>query len=438
MSTHFEPKAMAERFVRYASIYTQSKEGVPDTPSTPCQRDLAAVLARELTDMGASDVFYDEDKCYVYAAIPGNLPKEKCDPEKIKALPGAKEKRRENTAPILGLMAHMDTSAAVDAKQIHPRTIAGYDGNIIRLNENYVLDPAEYPDLAGRKGETLIVTDGTSVLGGDDKAGVTAVMETAAFFLSHKEIAHPTIRIAFTPDEEVGNGTLNLDLSRFACDYAYTVDGGGAGELEYENFNAASCEVKIAGISTHPGSAYGKMRNAVLVANEFIDLLPKLETPYYTKDHEGFYHVEELSGTCDEASLSIIIRDHDKDRFEERKRTAAKIADVLNEKYGEGTVTAVIHDSYYNMLSKIKPHMHLVENAKKAMEEAGVTPLVQPIRGGTDGCVISFRGIPCPNLFTGAHNYHSRFEYVSAQEMALSAETLIRIMNRYAEYDVDR
>lgn len=438
MSAHFEPQKLAERFVRYASIYTQSKEGVPDTPSTPCQRDLAVVLERELRKMGASDVFFDEDKCYVYAEIPGNLPKEKCDPAAVEALPDASKKRRENTAPILGLMAHMDTSAAVDAREIHPRMIPNYDGEVIRLGEHYVLDPREYPDLAGRKGETLIVTDGTSVLGGDDKAGVAAIMEAAAFFLQHREIAHPTIRIAFTPDEEVGNGTLNLDLARFACDYAYTVDGGGVGELEYENFNAASCEVKIAGISTHPGSAYGKMRNAVLVANEFISLLPALETPYYTRDHEGFYHVEELSGTCDEATLSLIIRDHDRDRFEERKRTAAKIAAVLNEKYGEGTVTAAIKDSYFNMLSKIQPHMHLVENAKKAMEEAGVRPLVQPIRGGTDGCAISFRGIPCPNLFTGAHNYHSRFEYVSAEEMALSAETLIRILNRYAEYEVDR
>lgn len=438
MKLHFEPKAMTERFVRYAAIYTQSREGVPDTPSTPCQRDLAKVLTKELQEMGAKDVAFDEDKCYVYAEIPGNLPKQKCDPAAVKSLPDAAKKRRENTAPILGLMAHMDTSCAVDAREIHPRVIENYDGSVIRLNEKYVLDPAEYPDLAARKGQTLIVTDGTSVLGGDDKAGVTAIMEAAAFFLSHKEIAHPTIRIAFTPDEEVGNGTLNLDYDRFACDYAYTVDGGGEGELEYENFNAASCDVHVTGLSTHPGSAYGKMKNALLVANEFINLLPALETPYYTKDHEGFFHVEELHGTCDSADLAIIIRDHDAKRFAERKETAEKIGKVLNDRYGAGTVDVKVRDSYYNMLSKIEPHMHLVENAKKAMEEIGVAPKIQPIRGGTDGCVISFRGIPCPNLFTGAHNYHSRYEYVSGQELALSAETLIRIMNKYAEYDIDR
>lgn len=438
MTKHFDPEVMADRFIRYASIYTQSKEGIPDTPSTSCQRDLAKVLADELREMGASDVYYDEDKCYVYAEIPGNLPADKCDPKKVEALPDAARKRRTNTAPILGLMAHMDTSAAVDAKEIHPGKIENYDGSVIRLNETYCLDPGEYPDLAGRKGQTLIVTDGTSVLGGDDKAGITQIMETAAFFLSHKEIAHPTIRIAFTPDEEVGNGPLNLDLDRFACDYAYTVDGGGLGELEYENFNAASCHVTVHGISTHPGAATGKMRNAALVAMEFVSLLPPMETPYYTQGHEGFFHLEEMEGTCDEAKLFIIIRDHDRKRFEERKQTAAKIADVLNKKYGAGTVDADITDTYYNMLEKIAPHMHLVENAKKAMQDAGIEPKVQPIRGGTDGCVISFRGIPCPNLFTGAHNYHSRFEYVSAQEMALGAETLIRIMNRYAEYEIDR
>ena len=436
MVSHFDKSEIADRFIRYAGVYTQSKEGVADTPSTACQRDLAKLLYEELKDMGAAEVFYDEDKCYVYAAIPGNIP---ADKDKVAALKDAGSKRRENLAPVIGLIAHMDTSDAVDAKEIHPRRIDGYDGGEIILNSelDIRMNPEMFPDLADKKGKTLIVSDGTSVLGGDDKAGVTQIMEVFSFFLANPDIPHGTIRLMFTPDEEVGNGTMNFSREHFAVDYAYTVDGGGAGELEYENFNAAGCSVVIKGQSTHPGSAKGVMKNAVLIGMEFNSLLPEKETPFYTDGYEGFYHITDMRGTCDEAEVNYIIRDHDREKFEERKKTVLEAAEELNRKYGEGTVTANVTDSYYNMAEKVKPHMHLIENAKQAMLEVGITPLVQPIRGGTDGCRLSYEGIPCPNLFTGAYNFHSRYEYVAAEEMEAGAEVLLRILNKYAAYELD-
>ena len=436
---HFDKEKIAERFMRYARVFTQSKEGVADTPSTPCQWDLARLLQKELEEMGASEVVLDEEKCYVYATIPGNIP---VDEEKLSGRADRRKKRRENSAPILGLVAHMDTSDAVDASshpEIHPRKIENYDGGTIVLNEekNLSMSPAEYPELAGKKGQTLIVTDGTTVLGGDDKAGVAQIMEAAQFLLQHPEIAHGTIRIMFTPDEEVGNGTRNVNMDEFAVDYGYTVDGGGIGELEYENFNAASAHLSIQGLSTHPGSAKGKMRNALLVAMEFNSLLPADEIPAKTEGYEGFYHLEEMHGTADAAEMDYIIRDHDRAKFEHRKEVVLAAVKTINERYGAKVITAEISDSYYNMEEKIRPHMHLIDNAKAAMREIGVEPVVSPIRGGTDGAVLSFRGIPCPNLFTGSYNFHSRYEYVVAEEMALGAETLIRILNKYAGYELD-
>lgn len=430
---------MTRRFIRYASIYTQSEEGTPDTPSTRCQFDLARLLYRELTDMGASDVFLDEDKCYVYATVPATIP-----PASLEALAARNDaltKKRENLAPILGLVAHMDTSNAVDARNhpcIRPRVIEHYDGGRILLNEKRKLSmgPEEFPELSSKAGRTLIVTDGTTVLGGDDKAGITQIMEAADFFLRHKDIAHGTIRIMFTPDEEVGNGTLNMNTEHFSVDYAYTVDGGAVGELEYENFNAASALVSVQGISAHPGSAKGIMRNALLTAMEYNDLLPR-EIPSTTEGYEGFYHLEELKGTADSAAMEYLIRDHSRELFEKRKRIVLEAADTINQRCGDTAVTVTITDSYYNMAEKIRPHMHLIENARKAMEQLGIVPLVTPIRGGTDGARMSFLGIPCPNLFTGAYHYHGRYEYVVAEEMVLGAETIIRILNQYAGYELD-
>jgi tripeptide aminopeptidase len=436
---HFDTRETAERFVRYASIYTQSEEGVADTPSTACQFDLARLLYRELAEMGASDVRLDEKKCYVYATIPATIPA--ASKEELAKRADSVVKKRENLAPILGLAAHMDTSNAVDARthpQIHPRIIEHYDGGRILLNEklNLSMGPEKFPELAGKAGKTLVVSDGTTVLGGDDKAGITQIMEAASFFLHHRDIAHGTIRIMFTPDEEVGNGTMNMDTEQFAVDYAYTVDGGTVGELEYENFNAASVVVAVQGVSAHPGSAKGIMRNALLAAMEYNELLPK-EIPANTEGYEGFYHLEAMKGTADAAELEYIIRDHDRALFEKRKQVMKAAADTLNERYRDTVVTVTTADSYYNMAEKIRPHMHLVENAKRAMEQLGITPVVEPIRGGTDGARMSFMGIPCPNLFTGAYHYHGRNEYVVAEEMVLGAETIIRIMNQYAGYELD-
>ncbi|WP_130836918.1 peptidase T [Lachnoclostridium sp. Marseille-P6806] len=427
---------IGERFIRYASINTQSKEGCPSTPSTACQRELAVLLRDELEETGASEIYYDEEHCYVYAAVPGNIP---CDEAKLAARSDRDTRRRENNAPVIGLMAHMDTSDAVAGTDFHPRRIDGYDGGDIILNaeQNIILSPQRFPSLEKHIGHSLVVTDGTSVLGGDDKAGIAAIMEVMRFYLTHPEYAHGTIRCCFTPDEEVGNGPLWLDQSHFACDYAYTVDGGDLGQLEYENFNAAGAAIRIRGISTHPGSAKGTMKNALLVAAELAGLLPPMETPYHTEGYEGFYHLESMHGSCDEAEMLYIIRDHDRRRFEERKRGLEKAVLEINRRYGEETAALELRDSYYNMEEKIRPHMHLIDNAVQAMKALGIEPLIGPIRGGTDGCRLSFEGIPCPNLGTGAYHFHSRYEYVSIDEMQKNVELLVRILNRYAHYELD-
>lgn len=435
---HFDRREITERFIRYAEIFTQSAEGVADTPSTACQRDLARLLYQELLAMGAADVVYDEDKCYVYATIPGNLP---VDAAALAARDDKDRKHRENLAPIIGLMAHMDTSDGVDGTGhgVHPCVIEQYDGREITLDaeSGISMSPADHPALAGKEGQTLIVTDGHSVLGGDDKAGVTEIMEAAQFYLQHPEIAHPTFRICFTPDEEVGNGILNINLDEFAVDYGYTVDGSYVGEIEYENFNAASAHVTIHGRSTHPGDAKGRMINALLVAMEYNALLPQRETPFYTEGYEGFYHLENMHGACDQAEMDYILRDHDLDKLTDKKLWIEQAARQINGIYGEGTVTIEVKDSYYNMADKVRPHMHLVTNATESMRELGITPRTQPIRGGTDGCQLSFRGVPCPNLGNGAYQYHSRYEFVVVEEMMQGAEVLIRILNKYAGFTLD-
>ncbi|MBR2122478.1 MAG: peptidase T [Lachnospiraceae bacterium] len=426
----------AERFMRYAAITTQSKEGCETTPSTPCQRDLALLLYDELTEMGASEVYYDSEHCYVYAAVPGNIP---ADNDALSKREDAVQKRRTDLAPVIGFMAHMDTSDAVAGLCVKPRLIEEYDGGVITLNdeENIVSDPDVITELKDMKGKTLVVCDGTSVLGGDDKAGIAIIMEIFRFYLSHPEYPHGTIRLVFTPDEEVGNGTLWVDRDRFACDYAYTVDGGSAGGLEYECFNAATCKIDIKGMSTHPGSAKGKMKNALLMAMELNAMLPAAEIPACTEGYEGFYHLTQLDGTCDRAHAEYIIRDHDRDKFEERKKTILEAVKFLGTRYGEDAFDVSIRDSYYNMAEKIRPHMHLIENAKAAIQKAGLTPVIQPIRGGTDGCRLSFEGLPCPNLGTGSYCIHGRHEFVCIDELVKCVEIGIRIVNAYAEYELD-
>ena len=410
---------VVERFLKYVKIDTQSKE-VSDSfyennfPSTDKQRTLALLLKEELEQMGASDIFYDEGYCYIYATIPATTDRE---------------------VPVLGLIAHMDTSPVLSGENVNPRIINGYDGKDIVLNEEkgIVLSVSAFPEIKEYIGKDLIVTDGLTLLGADDKAGVSEIMTLASYLLSHQDIRHGKIRIAFTPDEEVGAGVDHFDVQRFGADFAYTVDGGKLGELEYENFNAAGAKLTVNGLSVHPGDAKHKMKNALLLVQEFQSLLPVFENPMYTEGYEGFFHLDALEGTVERATADYIIRDHDKEKFEEKKKKFLAAAGFMNEKYGEGTIEVSLKDSYYNMKEKIEPHMHLIENAKKAMESFGVTPIVVPIRGGTDGARLSFMGLPCPNLCTGGHNFHGKYEYICVQSMETIVEILCRLVQIYAE-----
>ena len=404
-----------ENFLQYVKIDTESAEGSVSTPSTQKQHDLAKVLAGQLEAMGAEEVVYDRERCYVYASIPAS---EGC-----------------TGAPLLGFIAHMDTSPAAAGAGVKPRIVKDYDGNDIVLNEEkqIVMHVADFPELASYTGKRLIVTDGTTLLGADDKAGVAEIMAMAEYLLQHQEVVHGKIRVGFTPDEEVGNGADYFDVKLFGADYAYTVDGGRLGELEYENFNGAGAKVTVYGRSVHPGEAKGKMRNAILMIQEFQSMLPPAEIPAHTCGYEGFYHLDSLKGTVEKAEAEYIIRDHDKEKFEKRTETFWQIGNYLNEKYGEGTFEIDLEDSYYNMKEMIEKHMHLVENAKEAMEELGVEPAVVPIRGGTDGARLSFMGLPCPNLCTGGQNFHGRFEYACADDMEKIVEVLIRIAEKYAK-----
>lgn len=401
---------LLERFLRYVKIDTESVPDVQRYPSSEKQKNLLALLRDELVQMGISATM-DEKYGYVYATIPKNV---KGDYK-------------------LGFIAHVDTSSAVSGKDVKPIVTADYDGQDIALAEGRRLSPAEFGSLLKHVGKTIISSDGTTLLGADDKAGVAVIMELANILAENPSVAHGEVKIAFTPDEEVGRGTDFFDIGRFGADGAYTVDGGGLGELEYENFNAASAKVSVRGKSVHPGSAKGVMVNANLVLMELQSMLPVFENPMYTEGCEGFFHLDSMHGECDCATANYIIRDHDREKFQRKKQLFADVVDFLNKKYGEGTVTAEITDSYYNMKEKILPHIHLVENACRAMEKAGVTPVVCPIRGGTDGARLSYEGLPCPNLFTGGYNFHGRFEYIPLEDMQKALDVALNLVDIYKD-----
>lgn len=403
-----------ENFLRYVKIDTQSREEFANrVPSTEKQRDLAKLLYQELMDMGASNVRYDELHSYVYAVIPSNQEKE---------------------VPAIGFIAHMDTADAVSGENVKPRIIENYDGQDIVLNEelNIVTRVAEFPMLKDCVGKSVIVTDGTTLLGGDDKAGVAEIMAMAEYFLTHPEVKHGKICIGFTPDEEVGNGVEFFDIQGFGADYAYTVDGGELGDMSYECFHAAGAKLIVRGKSVHPGSAKNILKNAIKLVAEFADNLPKDECPECTEGYEGFYHITDIKGTVEEAVADFIIRDHDRAIFEKRKAYFAQIAKEMNAKYGEELFKVEIKDSYQNMKEMIEKKMHLVENAKLAMQNVGVTPKVSPIRGGTDGARLSFDGLLCPNLCTGSEGHHGRNEFACVEDMQKIVEILKQIVLIYA------
>ena len=401
-----------DRFLKLVSYPTTSDENSETCPSTPRQLALAEELVRQMQELGIQDARVDAYG-YVYGTIPANC---------------------EKDIPVYGLIAHMDTAPDAPGENIRARVTEAYDGGDVVLNEekHIVLSPEEYPQLKNAVGKRLIVTDGTTLLGADDKAGVAEILSAAELLLT-SDRKHGTVKLAFTPDEEIGRGADRFDVAGFGADYAYTVDGGAIGELEYENFNAASAKIIIRGKSIHPGSAKGQMVNAALVAMELHGLLPALETPYYTDGYEGFYHLTDLQGETEQAELQYIIRDHDRAKFEARKAVMQKVCAEIDRRYGAGTVELTLRDSYYNMKEKIEPCLFLIENAKQAMEQLGIEPKVVPIRGGTDGARLSFEGLPCPNLCTGGENFHGRFEYIPAEDMERITQLLAVMLWNLAE-----
>ncbi len=404
---------VTERFFKYVKIDTQSQDDVEAFPSTEKQKVLAKLLVEELKEMGASSPHMDEYG-YVYASIPANIT------EKV---------------PVIGFIAHMDTSPSVSGKDVNPRIEKNFNGERVELSEGIFLSADDYPELRKYKGKDLIVTDGKTLLGADDKAGIAEIMSMAKILLSNSSIRHGEIKLAFTPDEEVGRGVDFFDVKKFGADYAYTVDGGELGEIEYENFNAASFKLTVHGKNIHPGSAKGKMKNAVLMGIEFNSMLPVFENPAFTEKYEGFFHLDSFKGGVEQAELTYIIRDHDLEKFKDKKLLAEKICSFLNDKYGQGTFEYVLKDSYYNMKEKIKEEFHLVENAEKAMLELGIEPKVIPIRGGTDGARLSFMGLPCPNLCSGGHNFHGRFEYIPAASLEKVTDILLKIVDIYSKIE---
>lgn len=408
-----EVKGVTKRLLEYVSYDTQSEEEKDCIPSTGKQLALAGRLAQELAGMGASGVMTSEQG-YVYAFIPSNI---------------------RQQASSLGFIAHMDTSPSFTGRDVKPKLIEDYDGQDICLNQeqDIWMRTADFPDLKAYKGQTLITTDGTTLLGADDKAGIAEIMTMASYLLSHPEVKHGKICIGFTPDEEVGRGADGFDVEVFGADVAYTVDGGALGELEYENFNAASGKVVIHGANIHPGTAKGRMKNALLMAMEFQGLLPVDQNPMYTEGYEGFFHLDRMSGCVEEARMDYIIRDHDRNRFHRKKELFTRAAAFMNEKYGPGTVDAAVKDSYYNMKEKIEPHMELIDKARTAMEKLGIQPAVVPIRGGTDGARLSYMGLPCPNLCTGGHNFHGKYEFIPVESMEKVTGLLIEIARSFGE-----
>lgn len=403
--------AVADKFLRYVSVDTQSMEDQECYPSTEKQKNLGRILEQELKEMGASNVRMDEYG-YVCAVIPSNT---------------------ERKVPALGLIAHMDTAPACSGKDIRTQIIRNYDGGRILLNaeNSEMMGPEEFEDLKDYVGQDLITTDGTTLLGADDKAGVAEIMTLAEYLLTHPEVKHGKICIGFTPDEEVGRGTDFFNVKAFGADVAYTVDGGPIGELEYENFNAASAKLIVHGISIHPGSAKWKMKNSLLVGMELQSMLPVFENPACTDGYEGFFHLDSMEGGVEQTIMKYIIRDHDMEKFRQKKRQMEDAVDFLNRKYGEGTVDLELKDSYFNMREKIEPHQYLITIAENCMKELGIVPKVTPIRGGTDGARLSYQGLPCPNLCTGGHNFHGRHEYICIQSMEKIVELLLGIVKAF-------
>lgn len=397
---------ITDRFIKYAQTYTTSCSKSEKHPSTERQMELARLLKKELKMMGLSEIRLDAYG-YVYASLPGNTDKE---------------------VPKIGFVAHIDTSEDAPGENVRPQIVKDYDGNDILLANGEKIEVSKYPELKKYKGEDLITSDGKTLLGADDKAGVAEIMDALQYLTSHPEVKHGTIRVAFTPDEEIGQGADLFDIKGFDADWAYTMDGGEIGELEYENFNAASAKVIINGLNVHPGYGKGKMKNALLIATEYINALPVSETPEHTEGREGFYHLNGLTGTVERAELNYIIRDHDKELFENRKKLMEFVGKQINYRRGDNTVKVEMHDQYYNMKEKIEPAMHIVELAQKAMMEVGVAPKVSPIRGGTDGAMLSFKGLPCPNLFAGGCNFHSRYEYLPINSMKKASEVIVKII----------
>ena len=408
---------VTEKFLRYVSIDTQSDEESENFPSTEKQHNLAKLLAEELNEMGASDVVYDMEHCYVYAKIPSNL-------------------EETGNKKGLGFIAHMDTSPEMSGADISPKIVKNYDGGNILLGKDadgkeYILSPDVFPELKNYIGQDLITTDGTSLLGADDKAGVAEIMTMAEYLLKNPQIKHETVCIAFTPDEEVGGGMDHFNVEQFGAKHAYTVDGGGIGELEYENFNAANAKIDFIGQSVHPGEAKGKMLNAARLAAVFDMRLPQDERPENTSGYEGFYHLTDIRGDVEHAVSKYIIRDHDRVKFEDKKAAVVRLANQMNEEYGHICVEAHITDQYYNMKEKIENAMFLIEDAKKCMSELGITPEICPIRGGTDGARLSYMGVACPNICTGGHNYHGRYEYCCIQSMEKISNLLVKLAEIY-------
>ena len=405
-------ETLKDRFLRYVKFETRSDEKSETIPSTPTQLEFAKILAKELEEIGMENV-YVNDACFVNATLPGNVDKD---------------------VPVIGFIAHMDT-ADFNATNVNPKIVENYDGKDIVLNEakDIVLSVEEFPNLKNYVGKTVITTDGTTLLGADDKAGIVEIVEAMKYLIEHPEIKHGTVKVAFGPDEEIGRGADNFNVEEFGADFAYTMDGGPVGELEYESFNAAGAVFKIKGKSVHPGTAKGKLINASLIAAEVVNSFPADEVPEKTEGYEGFYFLDKINSNCEEAELSYILRDHDREKFEAKKEFAANVAKKINEKYGKELVSVEIKDQYYNMGEIIKDHMNVVEIAKKAMENLGIKPVIEPIRGGTDGSKISFMGLPTPNIFAGGENFHGKYEFVALESMILATDVIVEIVKLNGE-----
>lgn len=403
-----------DRFLRYVAVDTQSDENSESQPSTPKQLNLLRMLRDELEAMGVEATL--DEYGYVMGSIPSNT---------------------DAKVPAIGFIAHVDTAPDASGANIKPQIISEYDGGEIELKgvPGLALKPSEFPEMLHYIGQTLITTDGTTLLGADDKGGVAEIMNAVQYIMEHPDFKHGEIKVGFTPDEEIGRGVVKFDVGKFGADYAYTMDGGEIGELEFENFNAASAKIRIQGRNVHPGYSKGKMRNALLIGMELGGLLPVEQRPEYTEGYEGFFHLIGFSGSVEEASMTYIIRDHDRAIFEKRKKTIEDCCDFINLKYGEGTATPVIKDQYYNMREQVEPHYHVVEKAVKAMEMAGVKPKIQPIRGGTDGANLSFKGLPCPNIFAGGLNFHGKMEFVPLESMEKASEVILNIIRLYSEQE---